>query len=219
MDFTSYKKDLIKESLLDMTHIIIIQLQKGKQALLKEDIELAIEVLENLKRIKLLKLKLDYDCRNFLALYTPVAVDLRFILSALKISRSLEQMAKNLEKICKALKKEGLKVDPQLLGVFRLALMFDTAIQMLNILQEAMAEENTDTASEIFSKDVILNAENRKADGAAIQWLEKDASVTAVLLTVLNVVHRVERIGDEAKNIGESIIFHLEAKVLRHSSY
>lgn len=219
MEFKDYKTEHLKETVQDMTHIAIIQVQKTKQALFKSDTDLALEIMSNLKRIVVLKHKIDYDCKNYLALHTPVAVDLRLVLASLRISSSLGKIADHAGKICRILKKDPIRLNPSLLHAFHIYQMFDTAIQMLYNMQEAMGTENAKQAGEIFKKDLILNKTHLEAGEIAQRLIIENPDSVGIILSVLEIVHKLERIGDEAKNISERLIFYYEAKVLRHSSF
>ncbi len=219
MSFRDYKTEHLKETVQDMTHIAIIQVQKTKQALFKNDTELAMEILSNLKRVVVLKHKIDYDCKNYLALHTPVAVDLRLVLASLRISASLGKIGDHAGKICRILKRQHNKLLPELLHAFNIYKMFDTAIQMLYQMQEVMGTENAGDAAEIFKKDLFLNKGNLEANKIAQRLMLENSDDTAVVLSVLEIINELERIGDEAKNITERLIFYYEAKVLRHTSF
>lgn len=219
MEFKDYKTEHLKETVQDMTHIAIIQVQKTKQTLFKNDADLVLEILSNLKRIVVLKHKIDYDCKNYLALHTPVAVDLRLILASLRISSSLGKIAGHIEKICRIFKKNREKLKPELLHSFSIYKMFDTAIQMLYEMQEAMGTENSSQAGEIFKRDLLLNKIKLEANQIAQQIILSNPEDTDIILSVLEIIHKLERIGDEAKNISERLIFYYEAKVVRHTSY
>ncbi|HET6991506.1 MAG TPA: PhoU domain-containing protein, partial [Bacteroidia bacterium] len=92
---------LLKEELIEMQRTVRSQLTKCKNALIHFDTDLAKEVLANEKRVNALELKIDRDCENILALLNPVAVDLRFILAALKINSNMERIGDNAEGIAR----------------------------------------------------------------------------------------------------------------------
>ncbi|MDB2415720.1 hypothetical protein N9W30_01005 [bacterium] len=79
----------LRKELLNMFLAVNNQLQKSEMALLEFDKDLAAEITNAEKRINSLELKIDRDCENILALYSPVAVDLRFVLSVYKINHEL----------------------------------------------------------------------------------------------------------------------------------
>ena len=76
----------LKSDLLEMWYLVISQLEKSRDALINFDKNLATEIHVNEKRVDSYELKMDQDCENILALYSPVAVDLRFVLAVLKIN-------------------------------------------------------------------------------------------------------------------------------------
>ena len=85
-------KDL-RQELLNMFLAVNNQLTKSEKSFLEFDKDLASEIANSEKRINSLELKIDRDCENILALYSPVAVDLRFVLSVYKINHELERIA------------------------------------------------------------------------------------------------------------------------------
>ena len=82
-------KDL-RQELLNMFLAVNNQLTKSEKSFLEFDKDMASEIANSEKRINSLELKIDRDCENILALYSPVAVDLRFVLSVYKINHELE---------------------------------------------------------------------------------------------------------------------------------
>src|SRR6267154_1061812 len=81
----------LKADMGEMFHMVSLQLTKAKDALLTLDKDLALEVMEKERRVNSFELKLDRDCENIIALFNPVAVDLRFVLACLKINANLER--------------------------------------------------------------------------------------------------------------------------------
>src|ERR1017187_4631133 len=81
----------LKNETLAMWDLVQLQLKKALESLVKLDQDLAREVILNEKRVNAYELKIDRDCENIFALFTPVAVDLRFVLAALKINNNLER--------------------------------------------------------------------------------------------------------------------------------
>ena len=79
--------------MLDMWDLVGSQLNRAGEALLSLDKEMAREVTCREKRVNAFELKIDSDCEDIIALYNPVALDLRFTLSTMKISTNLERIA------------------------------------------------------------------------------------------------------------------------------
>src|ERR1700744_6591396 len=82
----------LKKELVSMWILVQSQLNNAKEAMVNFDKDLAREVLVKEKRINSFELKIDRDCENIFALHCPVAVDLRFLLAALKINTNLERI-------------------------------------------------------------------------------------------------------------------------------
>ncbi|MDR1201237.1 MAG: phosphate transport system regulatory protein PhoU, partial [Tannerellaceae bacterium] len=92
MKHTEQELQSLKEEVSQMWKLVLSQLEKSKQAFLNSDIELAREIVSREKRVDAFELKIDSDCENYIALYSPVAIDLRLVLSLIKISSTLERI-------------------------------------------------------------------------------------------------------------------------------
>src|SRR6185436_13187493 len=90
-----------KEEIINMWILVQSQLNNAKKAMLEFDKDMAREVVMKEKRVNAFELKIDRDCENIFALYSPVAVDLRFLLAVLKINSNLERIGDIAEGICK----------------------------------------------------------------------------------------------------------------------
>ena len=91
----------LKSTLIEMWNLVIDQIVESSEVLHKNDKELGSEVLTNEKRVDAYELKINMDCENILALQTPVANDLRFILAVLKITYNLERIGDYAKSIVK----------------------------------------------------------------------------------------------------------------------
>lgn len=206
----------LKQDLLEMTNLVKTQLEKSRQAAIENDLDLADEVIANDKRVNGLELKIDKDCENILALYAPVAIDLRFILASLKINHDLERIGDHAEGIARYLKDIREAIDPEDLKGFFVIEMYNKAITMLEDIHEALMNDDTKLARKIFKKDDYLNKKNKKATKFAIASIKDNPEKAKVIIPLLSIIRKIERVGDLTKNLGEEIIFHIEAKVLKH---
>lgn len=207
----------LKTDMLEMFAMVQLQLGKSKDALLRLDKDLAREVMINEKRVNSFELKLDRDCENIIALFNPVAVDLRFVLACLKINNNLERTADIAEGISQFVL--GIRFEPEkkLVESTRLIEMFDTSIEMLTVVMKAFEKEDTTLARSVFKMDDILDDINIKANAAVTEFIKANTERINQSLYLLSAIRKLERVGDQCKNISEEIIFYVEAKVLRHS--
>lgn len=206
----------LKQDLLEMARLVTVQLEKSREAVFHYDLDLANEIVANDKRINGLELKIDKDCENILALHGPVAVDLRFVLASLKINHDLERIGDHAEGIAWYVLDIGRKPEEAFLEQFMVAEMYDKAITMLENVYEALENDDTRLARKIFKKDDFLNKKNRKATKTAIKIIKSAPEKAKAIIPLLSIVRKIERVGDLTKNMGEEIIFHIEAKVLKH---
>lgn len=208
--------EILKNNLLEMLALVTSQLEKCKQATFDADADLAKEVISLEKRVNSLELSIDKKCENILALYNPVATDLRFVLAAFKISNDLERIGDNAEGIANFLFDIMEKAEEDMIEKFKLNMMFDVAISMLRDMEEAMENEDTKLARKIFKKDDFLNENNKNASKTAAELIQKYPNRIKLILKLFSIVRKLERVGDLTKNLGEELIFHIEAKVLKH---
>ncbi|HET7817747.1 MAG TPA: phosphate signaling complex protein PhoU, partial [Bacteroidia bacterium] len=180
------------------------------------DKDLAREVVLNEKRVNSYELKIDRDCENIFALFNPVAVDLRFVLAVLKINNNLERTGDIAEGIGKFIVSEKSPFDPTLLEIAQVQKMFDESISMLNQVLSAFETEDTSLARSVFKQDEILDAINVNANNVIAEFIRNNPDKLEQSLYILSTIRKLERVGDQAKNIAEEIIFYVEAKVLKH---
>ncbi len=207
----------LRGELLVLWDLVIHQLKKTREALTGFDKDLAREVVANEKRVNALELKIDRDCENIFALFNPVAVDLRLVLAVLKINTNLERTGDIAEGIGKFIVSANNLFDPELLAATRVLLMYEEANAMLQDIRWAFVEEDTKLARSIFKRDEVLDAINRDANRVIIDHVRDHPENLEQCLHILSTIRKLERVGDQSKNIAEEIIFYVEAKVLKHS--
>lgn len=207
---------LLNESIVEMMDMVSRQLERARLAVMEHRYDLAQEVLALEKKVNGMELKIDKDCENILALYNPVAIDLRFVMASMKINSNLERIGDNAESIAHYISHGNPKIPADFLNAFRIDEMFLMVISMINDVKKGFVEEDTHLARQVFSKDFHLNEANHEATQTAIQLGTKDPGDMPVIIPLLSSVRKLERSGDLIKNIAEEIIFYLEAKVLKH---
>jgi phosphate transport system protein len=207
----------LKTEVLNMWNLVHSQLVKSNIAIVNFDKNLAREVVSREKRVNGLELKIDRDCENIFALLTPVAVDLRFVLAVLKINSNLERIGDIAEGVAKYILSADKPFNPELLKTTDTLAMYDEAINMLEDTLAAFEKEDTTLARSIFQKDEFLDKINISATPMTVKYLEENPKDGYQALINLSVIRRLERVGDQAKNIAEETIFYVEAKVLKHN--
>ena len=241
MKHTEKELQTLKEEVKQMWKLVISQLEKAKQSFINGDVELALEIASREKRVDAFELKIDSDCENYIALYSPVAIDLRLTLSLIKISNTLERIGDFAVGVARhVIDNDCNKVETKLIEELQIEKMFDTLIGMISDGFVALESENTKISGKILAKDdeidtlyhnsvdILANyitengnlkTENEKPK-ESLSTFNSQFSINKARcgLKLLLLIRKLERIGDHCSNIVEEIVFYVDAKVLKHSS-
>jgi phosphate transport system protein len=217
MMHTEKELQSLKEEVNEMWKLVLSQLEKSKQALLNGDVELALEIVSREKRVDAFELKIESDCENYIALYSPVAVDLRLALSLIKIIITLERIGDFAEGVARhVIDDDCNQINPQVMEELQVEKMFDILLAMLSDCFVALETENTRVAGKILARDDEIDALYHNSLGVLTKCLENDAGLIHCGLKLLLLIRKLERIGDHCSNIIEEIVFYVDAKVLKH---
>ena len=193
------------------------QLSKSQTAIFSYDLDLAREICHRENRVNAYELKIDLDCENILALYSPVAIDLRFVLAVLKINSNLERIGDIAEGIAKYVLASEQRFHGKILENAQLEEMFEVAHGMMSYTKISFQNEDTNLARSVFKMDDTLDAINRTGNINIAKSIQEFPEAVDESLYALSIIRRMERVGDQLKNIAEEIIFFVEAKVLKHA--
>lgn len=209
---------LLKNSVSQMWALVRQQLFNAGEAMLSGDKELAYKVISRERRVNAFELKIDSDCEDIIALYAPVAIDLRFVLAMYKINTNLERLGDFAESIARFAGNlpDGEPVDPDLIKETRVQIMLDELLEMLSLAQEAFEKEDSEIASRIFLKDNLVDEINVASTKIIANYIEKHPGSALIGLYMSGVIRKMERFGDHCTNIAEELIFYLDAKVMKH---
>ena len=217
MKHTEKELRLLKEEVSQMWKLVLSQLEKSRQAFLNNDIEVAREIASREKRVDAFELKIDSDCENYIALYSPVAIDLRLVLSLIKISSTLERIGDFAEGIARHVIEEDCNtITPQMIEELQIEKMFDTLISMLSDSFIALESENTKISGKILAKDDEIDTLYHSSIDILSTYLQITPSLIRCGLKLMLLIRKLERIGDHCSNIVEEIVFYVDAKVLKH---
>jgi len=208
----------LRNSLIELCNMVVLQIDKAGNALNNADLELADEVIRYEKRVNGLEVNVEKACENILALYNPVAHDLRFVLSTLKINLNLERIGDYARSIAKIVKTRQTAYNKDIIKMLEINKMFETGHLMLLTVLEAMETEDDKALRHLFIKDEILNDIQDNAIQLLVDYIGKNPKDIEECLNLYIVIRKMERVGDHIKNIAEEIIFYKEAKILRHKS-
>ena len=200
-----------------MWTLVYNQMEQAQQAVLDMDRGAAQQIMVRERRVDAFELKIDSDVEDFIALYTPVAVDLRYVLSMLKINNDLERIGDYADGIARFVRDcDAQSLDPELVERLQLRTMFSTVLEMLKELQEALREENAAKATAVADKDDLLDRINLASTGILTDYAIAHKEAIPLCIGFGSVFRKLERTGDHLTNIAEEIVFYIDAKVIKH---
>lgn len=209
-------KDMLNHLGLEMFNLCTAQLENSIEAFLSLDKDLAEKVIHMEYRVNALDLKIDRDCEQFLVLHKPVASDLRFVLALRKINFDLEHIGDCAFGISKYTVELDMFPDKKLLKSLRIDEMFSYTISMLEDINEAYADKDSQRAHKVFKKEQVLNEINNNSISVISKLVKSEVELIDQVLLLFTVIKKLERVGDLATNIAQEIIFYREAEVLKH---
>lgn len=217
MKHTEEEIIVIKQAHSQMWELVESQVRKAFTALENFDKDLAHEIITREKMVNAQELVADHHCENFIALFNPVAVDLRFVISIFKINNNLERIGDFAESIAGfIIYHQTAKIDKQLIADLKLQQMMNNAMQMLTTARTALTKEDSKIASSVLSMDDVIDDINFKAVKVLSDYIVAHPDRTEEMLHLHAVIRRIERIGDRSANIAEDVVFYVDAKELRH---
>jgi phosphate transport system regulatory protein PhoU len=206
----------LRENLQDMLSMVKSQMEKCIQSIEEKDTSLAKEVIEDEKKINVQELAIDRDCENILALFTPVATDLRRVLATLKISNDLERIGDAAKSLARVLGGNLGKKEYTWLAELKFVPMLEVLVYMLKEMGNALRKQDTKSALKAVKKDEVLNDHFKKALKITAELMASNPDDSKIILTLFLMTRNLERAGDLTKNIAEEIVFQMEARVLKH---
>ncbi len=216
MDNAEYQREALNQSAFDMLTLCTSQLGKAIEAFVSHDSDLSEEVIHRENRVNAMDIKIERDCERFLALFNPVAIDLRFAMAVLKINSDLERIGDHAFNIASYVVEEEKAIPAHLFKAVEFDKMVDTIKSMMENITIAYEEKDVKTARKVFKKDKVLDKINIKSFKVLETEIQKDPSIIKEALFLFSVVKKLERVGDLIKNIAEDIIFYTDAEILKH---
>lgn len=206
----------LRNKLLKMGGMVESSVHRSVRSLVDRDENLARRVVEGEDAINQMEREIDEVCTRLLLLQQPMARDLRFLTSVLKINTDLERMgdlAKNIAKrSLSLLQRPTLKLDVDIPHISSLV------EQMLLKSLDAFVQEDSLLAQQVLAADDEVDALRTAAYGSIVDFMQKNPDQVQPAIELIFVVRNLERIGDHATNMAEDVIFMTKGVDVRHRS-
>jgi len=206
--------DDLKQRLLIMGGLAEQAVDRAIHAYVTRDVEISHKVLEDEKTINASEREIDEQAVDLLAMQQPMAVDLRFLFSVIKINADLERVGDQAVNIAERvidmskLPAADLPVD--------IARMASIAAGMVHQSLQAFIEENVDLAQQVLERDDVVDEINREAFESLTRVMQTSPDLSRQALDALIVARNLERVADHATNIAEDVIFWVRGADVRH---
>ena len=204
----------LKTRLLEMGGLAEDRVRMVLRALVERDPSLVDRVLTGDGPINQLHIEIDSRCFKLLALYQPMAVDLRAIVSAVKINTDLERVGDLAINIAEAVRR--YLHHPPVKELIDIPRMADIAQRMLRDALDAYVQRDMTLARAVLNEDDTLDALKTQVFRELLTYMLQDPATIEPALDLILVSRHLERIGDHATNVAEDVIFMVSARDVRH---
>jgi len=208
--------DNLKKELLTLCSMVEESLWQAVKSIKNRDVEIAEKVIETDIEIDQMEVKVEEDCLKILALHQPVAIDLRFIITALKINNDLERIGDLAVNIAEH--SQFLSGQEPIDMLFDFEAMAGKTQMMVKKSLSALIDIDSDLASQVCRDDDEVDAINRQMFVQVKEQIKQAPEKTETLIHLLSVSRHLERIADHATNIAEDVIYMVKGEIVRHKT-
>lgn len=204
----------LQNKLMKLAQLAATAMEKSVRAVLWRDAELARQVIAGDDAVNRLEETIDRECVRLIALFQPVAGDLRKVMAVARIITELERIGDSATNIAEEVLTLG-QLPPRAIHP-QLEFMAQSVQEMVRHSLEAFSRSNTHLARQVCLADADIDA----LDQTIIQdlLLEMAGAPRAIVpsQSQINIVRNLERVGDHATNIAEQVIYMVEGESIRH---
>ena len=207
--------DKLKKQILALSAKVENDVRIAVRAADNQDAALAREVVDGEELTNTMEVNVEEECLKILALYQPVASDLRYIIAVLKINQDLERIGDLAVHIAE--RALFLCRQPRIAIPFRLEQMADKAQGLLKKVLDAFVNLDEPAARAVCAADSEVDGMNQEIFEQVKAAIMKNPQLFESLLQIMHISRHLERIADHATNIAEDLIYLIEGRIVRHA--
>ena len=204
----------LKERILRVGTLVEEAISKSITALINRDTSLAQRVMASDEEIDRMEVEVEEECLKVLALYQPVAADLRFVVAVLKINNDLERMGDLAKNIAKRVSQLAAGKSCELPPEIRTMAM--KTQEMVKQCLDAVVNGDPTLARQVREEDDAVDEARQRIRRRIIAGIKADPEKVENLLRINSVSKHIERIADMATNVAEDVIYMVEGDIVRH---
>ena len=208
----------IKKEILSLGSIVEDRVRMSIKAIETRDAGIAKKIINGDYEIDGMEVEIEEECLKILALDQPVAVDLRFIATVIKINSDLERIADEAVNIARGVnylskRKQDFEFDVDF------SEMVDKTQFMLKRSLDALVNLDTDIAVKVCILDDEIDKMNGEVHRLVKNAVKKNPEQGEHLINLLLISRHLERIADHATNIAEEVIYLVDGEIVRHENF
>jgi len=213
---TQFQKELekLKENLLKMAALVEEAINDSVQSLVKRDSDLVQKTMELENRVNAMDIEIEEMCLTLLALRQPMAIDLRFITSAMKINTDLERMGDQAVNIAE--RAVSLNQEPPLKPYIDIPRMAELVQTMVKDVLDSFVHRDPKLARSVCARDDLVDGLNNQVFRELLTFMISEPTTIQRAVHLMIVCRCLERIADHATNIAEDVIFMVDGRVVKH---
>jgi phosphate transport system protein len=204
----------LREQLLLMGAKVEEMMALGIRSLVERDSDLAQRVIDLDRPVDRLEMEIDEQCMRILARRQPVASDLRFVTSALKLVTDLERIGDLAVNVCERVLE--LNEVPPLTGFEDLSAMAQEAQGMVRDALDAFVKSDADRAREVIGRDQAVDQHYHAIFASLLAHMMDDPKNIFRTTRLQSIAKYLERVGDHATNLAEMVVFMVAREDIRH---
>ena len=207
----------LKKKILSLGALVEERVYLAIKAIESRDSDLAKRIIRSDHEIDETEVEVEEECLKILALYQPVAIDLRFIVAVIKINNDLERIGDQAVNIAERI--QSIAKYPKISFHFDYTEMAEIAAAMLKQSLDALVNLDIDTAFRILTLDDEVDDIQGNAYSQIKQAMREHPEEMTYLINLYLISRHLERIADHATNIAEEVIYLVEGEIVRHEDF
>lgn len=204
----------VKKQTLSLGALVEERARMAVQAVENRDAALAQKIIDLDWEVDEMEVEIEEDCLKVLALYQPVAVDLRFLIATIKINNDLERIGDEAVNIAERLMVMAKR--PPMTFVFDYTPMAEKVQTMLKMSLDALVSLDLNLAFNVITMDDEVDAIQTQAYDRIKEAIKEHPDRVGYLINLLLVSRHLERLADHSTNIAEEVIYLIEGEIVRH---
>jgi len=206
--------DQLRDQLVGQFGVVEQMIQLAVRSLVERNADLADRVIAGDEEVDRTDIKIEEECLKLLALHQPLAFDMRWLITVIKVNAELERMADlacNIAERTKALDLFPLFPVPD-----EMMEMVTSVTKMVRIAIDSFVEGDDSKAREVIGSDDFVDTQNRVVIDKLHEMMKADSDQIEPAVHCFSASRHLERIGDLAENIAEEVVYLVEGDIIRH---